>query len=47
MEASGKAAVKFLLSQGADVTATDLKPAEGLDVPFVCRGMSCSTRTSI
>ncbi len=34
MEASGKAAVRFLLSQGADVTASDLKPVEGLEVPF-------------
>jgi UDP-N-acetylmuramoylalanine--D-glutamate ligase len=34
MEASGKAAVKFLLSQGARVTAADLKPVEGLEVPF-------------
>ncbi len=35
MEASGKAAVRFLLSQGAEVTASDLKPTEGLGVPFV------------
>jgi UDP-N-acetylmuramoylalanine--D-glutamate ligase len=35
MEASGKAAVKFLQSEGAEVTASDLKPHEGLDAPFV------------
>ena len=35
MEASGKAAVRFLASQGADVTASDLKPVEGLGVPFL------------
>jgi len=35
MEASGKAAVRFLLAQGAAVTASDLKPVQGLDVPFV------------
>ena len=34
MEASGKAAVQFLVAQGADVTASDLKPVEGLSVPF-------------
>jgi UDP-N-acetylmuramoylalanine--D-glutamate ligase len=34
MEASGKAAVRFLLSQGADVTAADLKLVKGRDVPF-------------
>lgn len=34
MEASGRAAVKFLLSQGAEVTAADIKNVEGLDVPF-------------
>jgi UDP-N-acetylmuramoylalanine--D-glutamate ligase len=34
MEASGKAAVEVLRLQGADVTASDLKPVEGLDVPF-------------
>jgi UDP-N-acetylmuramoylalanine--D-glutamate ligase len=35
MEASGKAAVQFLVSQGADVTASDLKNVEGMGVPFV------------
>ena len=35
MEASGKAAVNFLLSQGAEVTASDLKPVEGIGAPFV------------
>jgi UDP-N-acetylmuramoylalanine--D-glutamate ligase len=30
MEASGKAAVIFLRSQGAEVTASDLKPSEGV-----------------
>ena len=35
MEASGKAAVKFLRSQGAEVTASDLKPVDGMSVPFV------------
>ena len=34
MEASGKAVVRFLVAQGARVTASDLKPVEGLDVPF-------------
>ena len=34
MEASGKAAVKFLKAQGADVVATDLNAIEGLDIPF-------------
>ncbi len=34
MEASGRAAMNFLLSQGADITACDLKPIEGLPVPF-------------
>ena len=35
MEASGKAAVRFLVSQGAEVMASDLKPAQGMEVPFV------------
>lgn len=34
MEASGKAAARFLVSEGASVVASDLNPVEGLDVPF-------------
>ena len=34
MEASGKAAVRFLVSQGAEVTASDLKPSDGMGGPF-------------
>ena len=35
MESSGKAAVKFLVSRGAVVTASDLKPAEDVGAPFI------------
>jgi UDP-N-acetylmuramoylalanine--D-glutamate ligase len=35
MEASGRAAVKFLLSQGAVVTASDVKPLQDASAPFV------------
>jgi UDP-N-acetylmuramoylalanine--D-glutamate ligase len=34
MEASGRAAVAFLRAQGCEVTASDLKAVDGLDVPF-------------
>src|SRR5262249_55069079 len=35
MEASGKAAVKFLVSRGAQVVATDIKPLQDVGAPFV------------
>jgi UDP-N-acetylmuramoylalanine--D-glutamate ligase len=35
MESSGRAAVQFLVSQGAEVVASDLKKATELGVPFV------------
>lgn len=35
MEKSGLASVAFLRERGAEVTATDVKPIEGLPVPFV------------